>query len=129
MKACFSDVFFSIQKNHPCIYMTGDFWIMNSINITGDCVKQKRNNSDKPKNIFSKIPYLPQCGAVHCELSGNREAVFEGSRGVLEYNDKSIRINTNNFVVKFCGRGLSIKCLTESSMIIEGFITSIEYIM
>lgn len=92
-------------------------------------MKQKKNNSDKSKNIFSKIPYVTQCSAVHCAISSNREAVFEGSRGVLEYNDQTIRINTSGFIVKFSGRGLSIRCLTESSMIIEGFITSIEYIM
>ena len=94
--------------------------------IIGDCVKEKNNKPDR--NIFSRIPYINQCGSVHFEISGNREVVFEGSRGVLEYNDTTIRINTKNFVVKFTGRGLSIKCLTESGMIIDGFITSIEYI-
>lgn len=92
-------------------------------------MKQKRNNSDKAQNIFSKIPYVTQCGAVQCSISSNREAVFEGSRGVLEYSDQTIRVNTSGFIVKFNGRGLTIRCLTESSLIIEGFITSIEYIM
>jgi sporulation protein YqfC len=67
-------------------------------------------------------------GAARYEISGNREVIVDGCRGILEYDDKSIKINSGKMITCFSGRGLTIKCLTEDSLIIEGFITSIEFV-
>ena len=45
---------------------------------------------------------------VHMEINGNREIILEGSRGVVEYGENSIK---------------------DCDIVIHGFITSIEYIM
>lgn len=70
-----------------------------------------------------------QCFNVptHMEINGNREAVVEGCRGVLEYDTDIVRIKTNKGAVKFSGRGLVIKCLTVDSLVVNGFITCIEF--
>ncbi len=68
-------------------------------------------------------------GAVHMEISGNREVIFEGGRGILEYSESSIRINGGKYVVALRGRGLHIISMTESDTVINGFITAIEYIV
>lgn len=65
---------------------------------------------------------------IHMDICGNREITFEGSKGVLEYNENSIKVNTGKYIVGFCGRGLHIKYLNECNLIINGFITNIEYI-
>ena len=66
---------------------------------------------------------------VHMEVNGNREVILEGSRGVVEYGENSIKINTGKYIISFQGRGLHIKCMTDCDIVIHGFITSIEYIM
>ena len=66
---------------------------------------------------------------VHMEVNGNREVVLEGSKGVVEYGENSIKINTGKYIISFQGRGLHIKCMNECDIVIHGFITSIEYIM
>ena len=66
---------------------------------------------------------------VHMEINGNREIILEGSRGVVEYGENSIKINTGKYIISFQGRGLHIKCMNECDTVIHGFITSIEYIM
>ena len=66
---------------------------------------------------------------VHREINGNREVILEGSRGVVEYSETSIKINTGKYIISFQGRGLHIKCMTDCDIVIHGFITSIEYIM
>ncbi len=66
---------------------------------------------------------------VHMEVNGNREIILEGSRGVVEYSETSIKINTGKYIISFQGRGLHIKCMTDCDIVIHGFITSIEYIM
>ncbi len=74
-------------------------------------------------------PYLAAFGALHLEISGNREVILEGGRGIVEYNDDSVKVNTGKMIVGFGGRGLTIKSMTDSSIVIQGFITSIEFIM
>ena len=68
-------------------------------------------------------------GSVHMNINGNREVILEGNKGVVEYGDTSIKINTGKYMIAFSGRGLHIKCMTDCDIVIHGFITSIEYIM
>lgn len=68
-------------------------------------------------------------GSVHMHINGNREVILEGNKGVVEYGDTSIKINTGKYIISFQGRGLHIKCMTDCDIVIHGFITSIEYIM
>jgi sporulation protein YqfC len=62
------------------------------------------------------------------ELNGNREAVVEGCGGVLEYDETVVRIRTPGQVVRFTGRGLTIRCLTEDALVVTGYITGIEFL-
>lgn len=71
---------------------------------------------------------LPPIGGSPCiELNGNREAVIEGSKGVLEYADDCVRVNTAAMVISLRGRGLNLRCISDSALIIDGFITGIEF--
>ncbi|MCI9273024.1 MAG: sporulation protein [Clostridiales bacterium] len=74
-----------------------------------------------------QLPASALSGAAHFEMNGNREVIVDGCRGVLEYDEHKIRINTGKMITCFQGRCLSIKCLTSDSLIVEGFITSIEF--
>lgn len=86
------------------------------------------NNSEKKskklpsfyKEIINVSPFL--------QFSSNREVTLDGCKGILEYQSEIIRINTNKMVVAFKGRGLNIKCLTTTSVVISGYITSVEFI-
>ncbi len=83
---------------------------------------KKRNKRDAPV-IAANL------SGVHMEINGNREIIFEGSRGVLEYSETSIKLNAGKYIVCFAGRGLCIKCMTDCDLTIQGFITEIRYIM
>lgn len=67
------------------------------------------------------------CAPTHMEINGNTEAVVEGCRGILEYDDDVVRIRTAKVIVTFSGRGLSIRCMTADSLVVEGFITGINF--
>jgi len=64
---------------------------------------------------------------THYEFNSNKEIIIEGCRGILQYEENIVRLNMKNMITIFCGRKLSIKCLTEDSLIITGFITSVEF--
>lgn len=74
------------------------------------------------------IPGAMYMGTSHMEINGNREVVVDGCSGVLEYDSDVVRIKTGKQIVRFTGRGLNIKCLTADSLIVEGFLTGIEFI-
>lgn len=81
-------------------------------------------------NFIEKVIGLPagmisEC--THFEINGNREAIIEGCKSILEYDENIVKINTGKMVTSFEGRKLQIKCLTPDSLIVEGFITSIRF--
>lgn len=89
---------------------------------------ENREKTGKSKfNPFNIAKNLSQ-RSVHMDISGNSEIVLEGCRGVLEYNDSTVKVNTGAFVLSIMGRGIVIKCYTEASMVIQGYITMIEFI-
>lgn len=74
---------------------------------------------DLPPNIFSDL--------AHIELSGNNEAIVDGCKGVIEYDENIVRLDTGKMTVRFLGSDLSIRSLTDDNAVIEGTITSVEF--
>lgn len=72
------------------------------------------------KEIMGMSPYL--------QFNSNREVTLDGCKGILEYQTEIIRISTGKMVIAFKGRTLNIKCLTSTSVVIKGYITSVEFI-
>ena len=75
-----------------------------------------------------ELPSGSLSGSARIELSGNRRAVVEGCRGIMEYEDGLIRLNTTSGMVRFIGRDLCMSCLSEDSAVITGYILSVEYL-
>ena len=63
------------------------------------------------------------------ELANNTEAIVEGCTGILEYNADVIRINTEKYVIQFKGRSLTLKCMTQDSIIVNGYFFNIEFLV
>ena len=61
------------------------------------------------------------------ELIGNREILIEGSKGVLEYASECVRVNMAGMILTVEGRELDLRCISESALIIEGFILSLQF--
>lgn len=53
---------------------------------------------------------------------------MEGCQGILEYGEDTVRLSTEGMVVRFTGRDLQIRCMTQESAVVTGFITSIEFL-
>ncbi|MDR1564389.1 MAG: YabP/YqfC family sporulation protein [Oscillospiraceae bacterium] len=62
------------------------------------------------------------------EFSGNREVIVEGCKGILEYDDTTIRLNLGRESVRFLGKGLSIGAMSGKIAVIEGYINSMEFL-
>lgn len=86
-------------------------------------------NNNKIHNVISsmQLPVGALPNSSHFEMNGNREVIIEGSKGIIQYEENIIRVNMGKMITTFFGRHLTIKCFTKDSLIIEGFITSIEF--
>ena len=82
------------------------------------------------KSILKSLDFTKKIAkkSVYIEIYDNNEIVLEGCKGILEYNDTTVKVNTGSYVFSVVGRGINIKCLTEASMVISGFITTIEFL-
>lgn len=90
--------------------------------------KKKQPKDGRGLASCLQVPAAVLPGLSHMEINGNREVVVDGCNGILEYDTEIVRIKTGKLIVKFCGRGLTIKCLTADSLVVEGFVTGIEFL-
>lgn len=72
-----------------------------------------------------KLPKDMMMGAFMLSMTGNREAFIENYRGILEYSDTSILLQTKQGQVRFVGSGLVIEYYTNEDMKISGNIASV----
>lgn len=66
-------------------------------------------------------------GAAIVTVTGRREAVIANYRGILEYEDSRIRIQTKNCRILISGAHLAIDYYTSEEMKITGLIDTIAY--
>lgn len=89
---------------------------------------RKQGSGKKPflltKSLEEPAAFLTE---ARVELLGNRQAVVDGCKGIIEYSDTCIRLSVPRLILKFTGTGLEIRALTDSSAIVEGTILSLEY--
>ncbi len=71
------------------------------------------------RDMFSSNPHL--------ELEGNKKLTLEGSRGVLSYSQTEIKVNLGSYSVSVKGRGLNLKYISSTSLVIEGLFNNIEF--
>lgn len=83
-----------------------------------------KNEKQRKRRLY-ELP--PMSGTPCIEFSGNREVVIEGSRGVLEYSAERICISVVGMVLILSGRELNLRCISDSALIIDGFITDLEF--
>ena len=72
-----------------------------------------------PKDVILGVPII--------SVTGQNEACIENYRGILEYTDKLIRIQTKIGKIHVCGRGLNIEHYNNDEMKITGHITTLEF--
>lgn len=72
-----------------------------------------------PKDVVLNVPII--------NIIGQNEACVENYRGILEYTDKLIRIQTKLGKIHVIGRNLAIEYYNNDEMKITGHITMIEF--
>ena len=81
---------------------------------------KKKTLNCLPKDVLLGVPLV--------NIIGQTEACIENYRGILEYTNKLIRIQTKSGKIYVNGKGLQIEYYTNDDMKITGLIESIEFI-
>lgn len=83
----------------------------------------------KIKNLTQTLS-IPQDvinGSTIITIIGKTEIIVENYRGIIEYNDKVIKIGTKNGSIEFQGERFLIEYYTNDEMKIRGRISEIKY--
>jgi len=88
--------------------------------------EKKRNISDKNfKEKLTEVLELPKeivLDVPKITMIGNSNFVVENHKGIIEYGDNRIKINTGKGLMKIQGNGLSIREITLENIIVTGKI-------
>lgn len=83
---------------------------------------KKRKRLDEflelPKEVYSNIPKVI--------ITGFDEMVIENFKGILEYEDYYVRINTYIGVININGYGLNLETMTNDDIRVTGKIDSMD---
>ncbi len=89
--------------------------------------QENKNNIEKnsieldlPLDVVKNLPLITQ--------TGNEKLIIENYRGIIEYTEEIIRLNTRICVIKIWGRDLYLKEVTTEILIIKGTIFKVEYL-
>ena len=74
-----------------------------------------------------ELPKDLMLGAAVLTVTGRKEALIANYKGILEYEDSFIRVQTKNCRIRISGAHLAIDYYTNEEMKITGFIDTIQY--
>lgn len=70
---------------------------------------------------------IAMAGLTKTEITGNREVIIDGCKGILEYDEGVVKINTGSLVVKITGANLTIISMNSDQAVITGDIAGAEF--
>ena len=83
---------------------------------------KKNNRLDRllemPKEVYSNVPKVI--------IIGFDEIIIENFKGILEYEDFYVRINTHIGIININGYGLNLENMTNDDIKVKGKIESID---
>ena len=95
--------------------------------------KNRRTSSGHDTSLREKmvtnleLPKDLMLGAAILTVTGRKEALISNYKGILEYEDSFIRVQTKNCRIRITGAHLAIDYYTNEEMKITGFIDTIQY--
>lgn len=92
-------------------------------------MNHERENERLREKVVSAVsmPKDVVLGASVITILGTREVCIENYRGIIEYTDTLIRVQTKETQIRLNGKQLQIEYYTNDEMKINGCIRSIEF--
>lgn len=94
-------------------------------------IKSKEASRKNIREKFTEILELPKeivLNMPKLTMLGTGDLIIENYKGIVEYDEGFIRVNTASGLIKVSGTGIIIKEITIESILIYGDISSLEFI-
>jgi len=88
--------------------------------------KGSKRIKEKISNVF-ELPKDIVLDVSKVIIIGTEQVTIENHKGLVEYNEDLIRVNTGSGIMNLCGRKLCIKHIFQEEITITGEIQSISY--
>jgi len=72
-----------------------------------------------PEGVLSDMPRIEFFGASRCDI--------DNFKGLLDFSESEVRVNTSGGIVHLAGRNLEIAVVTDESVVITGKIASLGF--
>ena len=93
-------------------------------------MKRSKTETKSKKELLTESLKLPRdmiLGDFKLSMTGNKEVFIENYRGIAEYAESSILIQTKTGLLQLTGEKLLIEYYTNEDMKISGNITNIRF--
>lgn len=93
-------------------------------------MKRSKTETKSKKELLTESLKLPRdmiLGDFKLSMTGNKEVFIENYRGIAEYAENSILIQTKTGLLQLTGEKLLIEYYTNEDMKISGNITNIRF--
>lgn len=94
--------------------------------------KNKQKDSWTVKEKVARLLEIPQdvvSDRPKITTVGRKEVFVENYRGIIEFNNEIVRINSNHGVIRITGKNMRIREITSEDIIICGDIDNIDYVV
>ena len=93
-------------------------------------MKKKEEGSVSPSERLATALSLPKevvCNLPEITMTGNQTLMIENHKGMVDYGEEIIRINTGCGVLSIAGSGFDILSITDEMIVLCGRIRSMEF--
>ena len=90
----------------------------------------RKTNKKSGRELLTDSLKLPRdmvLGEFKLSMTGNRELFIENYRGIAEYGEDAILLQTKRDILRITGKHLTIEYYTNEDMKISGIIANIQF--
>ena len=90
-------------------------------------MKNKESGAERIAEALD-LPIDALCDLPKVELIGKSHINVENFRGILDYDEDSVKINTTVGIIKIDGDGIFIDSITDDGLFLKGTFYRIEFV-
>ena len=90
----------------------------------------KKKNNLSPISKLSNVTQIPLDATIKTpmiQMMSNREIVVEDAGKLIHYSTECIKVKQGKIIVCISGSCLKLKCLADSGLMVQGFLTSVSF--
>ncbi len=74
------------------------------------------------------IPAEAVAGVSYIEIIGTHEVLVENHKGILEYTENEVKVNTGKNILRITGQRLSVGSMNSNQLKLAGKIEAVQFI-